>query len=344
MLLSQVAVKGFKESDARFELNSIDISLDPRKAPKHGWRFTHRIDVLGRPVGTQESKPLFRIYSQSQATSAGTGVNAGRLLARLWDFVQGTLRLKHPPAYGDGVIDVYLCDGGAPGGEQLLGREVLGGRVRNFNAIFVFQVGTLTEPLEAARELAHEYGHAVLPAVGGFVEPEDWGNGYLGERLFLDHLRVETQAGRLPAEDTMGADSKMIGEFCRKEVDPSLSLVAKSGPNVAALRAKGPKALEAYLGVMMYLRTVLDDDTFARVLVLSGSRAHEVLAGVSESLNLGEAATLRMPSAWLRTPVWIPLPKGWKASETSAVKRNGAWVQIQPTTTSIRIFKAQRAP
>ena len=51
------------------------------------------------------------------------------------------------------------------------------------------EIDTSKPQAEACRELAHEYGHAVLPAIGGFKSPEDWANGYLGERLFLRWLR-----------------------------------------------------------------------------------------------------------------------------------------------------------
>lgn len=267
------------------------------------------------------------------------GMRAGKFLVRLWDIAQGTLRLKHPPAYGEGTIDVYLCDGGTPGGEQLLGREILGGRVRNFNAIFVFQIGTLDEPLEAARELAHEYGHAVIPAVGGFVEPEDWGNGYLGERLFLHHLRTEMQSGRIAGEDAMGADSKSIAEFCSREIDPSVAKVAKNGPDFAALKSKGPKALEAYLGFMMYLRTVFDDTAFARALALGGSRAAEVPAGAIEAINLEACAVLRIPSNWVRTPVWIPIPARWKTSDATITRRIGDWAVAYPKSTAVKVSR-----
>lgn len=261
------------------------------------------------------------------------------MLARLWDYTHGTLRLKHSPAYGDGVIDVYLCEGGNAGGEQLFGREVLNGRVRNYNAIFVYQVGSLNDPLEAAREVAHEYGHAVLPAVGGFIEPEDWGNGYLGERLFMHHLRSQIESGRITSEDTMGADAKLIAEFCRTQVEPSALQVAKHGPNMAALRAKGSKAMEAYLGLVMHLRNLLDDAAFARILVLGGSKAADLPSGVIESLKLAGTVSLRFPTTSIGTPLWIPLPKGWKASGATIARRNGEWAIIYPKSTSVTITR-----
>jgi hypothetical protein len=80
----------------------------------------------------------------------------------------------------DGVVDIWLCEGGEAGGEQV-GRN-----------IYIYQIEKGREDVELIREVAHEWGHHIIPPIGPYEEPEEWANGCIGERLllklFLDNL------------------------------------------------------------------------------------------------------------------------------------------------------------
>src|SRR5205807_841719 len=121
-----------------------------------------------------------------------------RMVLRLYNQLQ---RHYHPgPPKGFlGIVDVYLCWGGTPGGEQRFDIEKVGKPPRQIdvNTIYIYDLASFKDPVEMAREVAHEYGHAVLPPVGGFGEPEDWGNGDAGERVFMRWLSEEMPAGRM---------------------------------------------------------------------------------------------------------------------------------------------------
>jgi hypothetical protein len=98
---------------------------------------------------------------------------AGGLLARLYwigrDYLGvGPARDRH--------VDVWLARSGKAGGEEYLGD------------IYLYAIDEPRAPAEWIRELAHEYSHVTLPEIGPYSAPEKWGNGYLGERLYLKWL------------------------------------------------------------------------------------------------------------------------------------------------------------
>jgi hypothetical protein len=76
-------------------------------------------------------------------------------------------------------VDVWLSRSGEAGGEEW-GRN-----------IYLFAIDDPRAPAEWVRELAHEYGHLVLPELGPFTRPEQWASGYLGERLFMKWLLLD---------------------------------------------------------------------------------------------------------------------------------------------------------
>jgi hypothetical protein len=76
----------------------------------------------------------------------------------------------------DGIVDIWLCEGGNVGGEQV-GRN-----------IYIYQIEKGREEVELIREVAHEWGHHIIPPIGPYEEPEEWANGCIGERLLLKLL------------------------------------------------------------------------------------------------------------------------------------------------------------
>ena len=103
-------------------------------------------------------------------------------LLRLQCYVSAYLG-QPEPAMGDEIVRVWLTDRGNPGGEQMRSN------------ILLSDVDVEREPIEWIREVAHEYGHQVLPRIG-YIEPLDEdASGLIGERLFLRWL----------AEDVLGA-------------------------------------------------------------------------------------------------------------------------------------------
>ncbi|MFW6438203.1 MAG: hypothetical protein ACOCZ7_04230 [Armatimonadota bacterium] len=84
-----------------------------------------------------------------------------------------------PSADDQEVVRVWITESGPTGAEQYE------------DDIFVYDAGRERTPEEWLRQIAHEWGHHVLPMMGRFTEPEPDAAGALGEALFLQLLAHE---------------------------------------------------------------------------------------------------------------------------------------------------------
>lgn len=91
---------------------------------------------------------------------------------------------------------VWLCEDGRAGGEHIA------------NDLYFYEMERPRDDLEWFREVAHEAGHLMLPAVDGFTAPEAWANGILGELLFSRWLLLSESSGTItPIADTQQAET-----------------------------------------------------------------------------------------------------------------------------------------
>jgi len=219
----------------------------------------------------------FRVFEQQKRENGDLAEQVARMALRLWDLSFQRLRRDHNPVTNFGIVDFYLCFGGKAGGEQLMDvdpqEKSPEGGSKKVNTIYIYAIQTFTDPVEMAREVAHEYGHATLPPVGGFKEPEDWANGYLGERLFLKWIRDLMVTKAYGPFDAMGADLPSLDAWVKKKVDPLAESAGKAGPANPLLAKEGPKAMDAYLGLALYAEATLPAKVFGRSLLLTGSTA-----------------------------------------------------------------------
>lgn len=309
--------------------------LEPSKiAPNHpDWIFDWVTSALCDPSGEpRQFTARFRVFAQERREKNDKGERVARMLARLWEFNHFRLGLDHSPQYNSRIVDAYICYGGDPGGEQMFGEDLTGdGRIVKVNTIYIYALDTFTEPVEMAREVAHEYGHATLPAVGGFAKPEDWGNGFLGEKLYLRMMRDEIASKRLSEVDAMGATATHLDAWVKAHVDPLVLKAAASGPVADKLAGTGAEAMDAYMGLVCYAQSVLPESVFRRSLVLIGStRAKDYPAGVVLAAEEPDEYEVAVPELLKGKPLWIPLGKG-KLSGAKTLQKRGDWVQIQPT-------------
>jgi hypothetical protein len=309
----------------------------PKLSPKRfapgnqRWTFPWMIGGYARTSPDSEQFALrFRVFSQEREEGRDPARAVQRMLLRLWTFNYDRLLLEHSPAYNRGIVDFYLCIGGRAGGEQLFDVDDEGGIPRKVNTVYLYSLETFTDPVEMAREVAHEYGHATLPAVGGFETPEDWGNGYLGEKLYLLWLQRGMASGRFRPEDAMGATEAQLRAWVKRNVEPLVTATAVEGPNAAALAGKGQRAMDAYLGLALYAAEVLPERVFARSMRLIGSTsAKDYPNGIVLAAEEPERYQLTIPEYLKGRAIWIPLGKG-RIDGAKVLKRNGAWAQISP--------------
>jgi len=280
--------------------------------------------------GTQILYTKVRIYSQERNGEVDPAIKIARLLARLWDYKFHVLNWDQPSAFHDGTVDVYLCDTGRPGGEQLYDYDDQIGGNPKVNTIYIYDLPSFTDPMEMAREVAHEYGHATLAQVGGYTEPEDWANGFLGEKLYLRHVLQEYDAGHFDLKDAMGVSPDKLRAWVHANVDPLVIAAAERGPSIPALKDRSSKGMDAYIGLALYMDTILPEELFAK------SQEEQPTADAKDYLDTvvtysAEQAvspySLKIPDYLKGRKIWIPLGN-CKLSGAEVVQHPGDWVQI----------------
>lgn len=177
----------------------------------------------------------------------------GRFLAHLWSAANrrfGTLcsALRKSP------VDVWLTRTGEPGGEQYR------------TNLYIYDFAAERSGIEWGRELAHEYGHYLLPGASGYTSPENWSNGILGERLFLRWLRDDLANSRLESENLPYINRADLDDFCAKQVTPLVDRIKNNGPDPAALARTDRKGMDAFTALMLYADDVYGSASLINLL------------------------------------------------------------------------------
>jgi hypothetical protein len=195
--------------------------------------------------------------------------------------LSGPNRLPYP-------LHLWLSPVGAPGAQQW------------GSSIIVGSAQTERAPLEWARQIAHEWGHAVLPGVTGFREPEAWANGDLGERLFLPWLQ---EAGWLAAWDK-SADGSL---YARRYVTPLRDAFAKAGPNPKLLTDPSRKGYDQYLGMSLYVASTHGAVVLSKALSrMEGDRPTDFVDALQGVLTAAPWVVRRISPVRGSQPVYIP--------------------------------------
>ena len=316
------------EADPRlqYRVNSEKLS-SPQMSPKHNWQFDYLCASYGRVQGPPEPFRLkFRVFSQYRKGANDPGERATRMLIRLWDFNVQRLKLDHADQY-EGIVDAYLCFGGEAGGEQLFDTEQRGGRTVHVNTMYLYDVSNLSESLEFARELAHEYGHASLPPIGRFNEPEYWANGHLGERLYLTWAYRALKSGHLKPEDFGGSTPEQLKAYLDVNVTPLVESAFKTGPTPALLKDSSAKGMNHYLGLMLVAERVLPKSVFAQGLKLAPDDSAEgAVKGLKQAVQDSTTYTWDAKEK-VGTQVWIPMGSG-KVTGAKVVQKRLGWAQV----------------
>lgn len=301
--------------------------LSPQKFgdPAIQWEFPFlAAGYAVNPRAAEQFDLRFRIYSQMRRLQGDPVMDIGKMLLRLYDYNFRTLRIDHSPRYNRGVVDVYLAFGGVSGGEQRFDTDFQSGQPVPVNTIYIYDLPSFTNPLEMAREIAHEYGHATIPPIGGFETPEDWANGYLGEGIYLRWIANEMRKGRYGAPDAMGADQAALDEYVTKQVVPKATRAATNGPT---LRFAGKGQMDGFLGLCFWISELYGDRTMITGLTYTDpNRAGDTLKGLQQAFEEAANVPLRFPERLHGQLVWVPVGTG-RVQGSKAVKRSGMWEQ-----------------
>jgi tetratricopeptide (TPR) repeat protein len=182
------------------------------------------------------------------------------------------------------VTDVWLSQLATPGGEQ------------TGTSILINDVATPREPIEWIREVAHEYGHLVLPPIGRFVEPEDTGSGILGERLFLAWLAEEFERvaeARWPAKAVQSAANNFwsgeevaIQSFVANYCDEPVIFWLLKGPDSELVSQQSSDALEWLTGLALYIQAAHGTPMLAQAFRdTQGSTCQDFLTGCENAVG-----------------------------------------------------------
>lgn len=317
-------------SPAGGRLEIRDLHAEVCLCPKYGWEFPFAVEGWGA-IGEAKAELRFRVYAQGQK-SVDLARSATRMLLRLWEMARARIRFDHPLAYRS-LVEVFLCDGGRPGGEQGIFHYADG---RTTNGIYIYHLESFGDPVERAREIAHEYGHAILPSVSGFERPEEFGNGFLGEKLFLSWLADAMSRGHLVAEDAMGAD---LTSWVKANAHPLSDAVWLNGPDNAALSGKGRNAIDAYLGLHLYFWEAFPAALGRGMKVARGSKASDALKGLLYAVDEIGVWEVFIPDRLKGKEVWLPVARGWNTSGGSVMTRRRDWAKVKPTGSKLTVEK-----
>lgn len=320
------------------------VHRDPKKVVAHGQPFVFDWITWGfvKPYMSSDQFNLrFMVYSQDRNPADDKALAVTQMLLRLWDLNHERMGLDHSEKSYRQLINVYLTYGGDAGGEQFFGPDTEGTQRVPANNIFIYDIPSFKEPVEMAREIAHEYGHATLPPVGVYQAPEDWANGYFGEKLYLSWIRNLLATKALEPADFMGVTAPELDKWLATNVEPAVTRAATSVPSMGQLADRSAKGMDAFTGLGTYMGLILPGPVFGRSLKLIGSQnARDYPNAVLMAIEEPESVTLSFPEYLQGKAVWVPLAKG-KLSGAKPLKFESGWAQIVAGSTPVLITGAQ---
>lgn len=249
-------------------------------APQHSFFVTalafpdaqHRRD----PAGLQAFNRAMHGYAQDAATGEWrlrfrvlyhAGDDGAEALAR--QVMRDLLRVcaVHSAFLGDAgrklpiPINAWLCSNGDGGAEE------------NGGSLYLLGTAGRHDPMELLRQVAHEFGHLALPPIGPLADPEPWGNGFLGEALYLRWL------SRAPAPADTPVPAETLQAYVRREIDPLVKAFADAGAAGLAGHEKDTQGLRLLIGMVLQREDAHGTPAVAQLLrAVRGTTAADWLA------------------------------------------------------------------
>ncbi len=239
----------------------------------------------------------FAIYSPDRETLPYAR-RAGQFCALLWSAANARYKTLCQNLRS-GVVNLWLTRRGEGGGEHFR------------NNLYFYSLLSERTGLEWARTLAHEYGHYLLPGASGYMEPENWGNGLLGERLFLRWIRDDLEAKRLEASQVPFVSLAELNDYCEKQVYPLIGQVRDSGPDRALLAGSRKASMDAFTGLLLFADQTYGSPILYEMLIYlkrtpaRGARGDEFLTALERALDHAEHFTITLPETGA-THVYLP--------------------------------------
>lgn len=284
---------------------------------------------------TPEPQLRFRVFAQDRKVHTELSTPVAKTLLKLWTYNYDELKIDHKPDYARSCVDVYLCWAGQAGGEHLFDEDPQAprGGSSKVNTIYIYDLPTFKEKMEQLREIAHEYGHATLPAVGGYDYPEYWANGFLGEKLFLSDLCLRKD---YDPDQMMGVPQAELQAWVRQKARPLMFKAAQTFPNADMFKGKGESAMNQYIGYLLWVQFAFPPKVVSRLMKINGNQAGTLPRNLRDCIS--DVATLEIPihDALRGKLIWLPdMPGDW--SGASVKLRKQGFIGMVPTSGTIRL-------
>lgn len=202
----------------------------PNVDPKFNATYPGKLQVVcSSDEETPRSERAFVVHFQ-RPEDEGLARRVAGVLGRLYWIGEDYLGVGPAPGR---YVNVWLARHGEPGAEEYQ------------KNIYLFAIDQDRTPAEWVREIAHEYSHIFLPAVGEYSKPEKWANGYLGERLFLKWLLADNGVTDVWSQPIDGA------ALVQKEVVPLRDRYLNSGPLSELVENTGQEGMDYWIGQVL---------------------------------------------------------------------------------------------
>lgn len=288
----------------------------------------------------------FRVFSQDLETHQNLSGPITELLLKCWRFAYEEWIIDHRLDYKR-TVDIYLCQQGLAGGEQRFGDDLQSPRgvSTKVNAIYIYDLPSFVDPTERVREVVHEYGHAILPAIGGYQQPEYWANGFLGERMFsmrlLQDLENETNATSSASTEPnwmLGGNRSDLRKWVNANCNPLMITSSTLNP-YNALKGDSEMSMNRYIGLMLWMQQCFRPKIVGRMMKFqSETDPLKVPNAIRDAVEGAGDYRITIPEVLKGRLIWLPL-SGFKLEGAKIVARQGGWVQV--TSNSGEIFAHQ---
>ncbi|MDH4389674.1 MAG: hypothetical protein QE269_13205 [Fimbriimonas sp.] len=325
------------------EVRPFEMALNPVK--KSPLRFTEKnipfefewmTEGLAQAWSASPEQQLrFRVFAQDRKVHGELSPLVTRTLLRLWTYNYNELKIDHKPDYARSCVDVYLCWSGQPGGEHLFDEDPQAprGGSSKVNTIYIYDLPTFKEKMEQLREVAHEYGHATLPAIGGYDYPEYWANGFLGEKLFLSALCTRKD---YDPDQMMGVSQADCQAWVREKARPLMFKAAQTFPTDEMFKGKGESSMNQYIGYLLWVQFCFEPKIVSRLMKINGEKASTLPTTLRECLEDVISTNIPIHKELQGKLIWLPdLPGTWSGC-TIKLRKKG-FVGMVPTSGTIRL-------
>ena len=220
-------------------------------------------------------------------------------------------------------VRLWLTEAGAAGGEQA-GQD-----------LFLYEVDKARAPVEWMRELAHEWGHLILPQVGGFTAPEATADGVLGECLLLGWLADEVgdiAGAPLPAAqtqrllDAMWEGSVDLAPLLRTQTDEPVRRWLADTPDSELVVATSREGMEYLVGFAQYIAAAHGEEMLGKTLsALQGKATADFVRAYKQAVREAAAAQ----GVPIEADVFLPQATAAQSGAYSRIGRSGS-VSLAP--------------